>query len=163
MILVCDAAALLELARRSLLTRLLVLPFTVTVTDVLYADARFDLNGFDWSDLRRSGLRVEAVNARGVATAAACQVDWPMLSSHDCFSVALAGQRHWPLLTLSGCVASAALGRGIEVRDLRWLGRLMTDHSPDGCGDNFPTVRCQWRRDSEADCPCRHDTCPAAG
>jgi hypothetical protein len=163
MTLVCDASALIELAHRSLLKPLLALPFLVAVSDVLHADVRLGLNGLSWPELRRAGLRVETVDARGVAAAAACQIDWPMLSSHECFSVALAGQRRWPLLTLNGCVASAALESGIEVRDLHWLGRLMTDRAPEGRGDAFPTVRCHWRRDSEADCQYRRDSCPAAG
>lgn len=163
MIVVFDASALLELAHRSLLKPLLALPFPVAVSDVLHADVRLGLNGLSWPELRRAGLRIETVDARGVAAAAVCQIDWPMLSTHECFTVALAEQRRWPLLTVNGCVASAALGRGIEVRDLRSFGRLRINGWLDGSRDGgVPTVRCHWRRDSEADCPNRRDTCPAA-
>jgi hypothetical protein len=162
MTLVCDASALLELAHRSLLKPLLAQPFLVAVSDVLHADVRLGLNGLSWPELRRAGLRVETVDARGVAAAAACQIDWPMLASHECFTVALAEQRHWPLLTLNGCVASAALGHDIEVHDLRSFGRLRISSWLDGPSAVVPTVRCHWHRDSEADCPNRRDTCPAA-
>lgn len=164
MVLVCDAAALLELARCSLLPQLLRLPLVVSVADVLCADPRFDLNGLDWARLRRLGLREEAVDGRGVAMAVACQADWPMLSSHDCFSIALAAQRGWPLLTGHGCLAAAALGQGIEVRDLRWLAAQMTAIAP-GLGRHTAarlTPACQWRRDGGDDCPSRRATCPPA-
>ena len=167
MALVCDAAALLELARRSLLTALPRLPFGVTVVDVLHADPRFDLGGLNWAQLRRLGLRVQAVDAEGVALAIACLADWPMLSSHDCFSIALARQRHWPLLTHNGCVTAAATMRGIIVHDLRWLDRHLAALPADFWGQQTtpdtrsPALRCNWRRDSEADCRFRRTACPS--
>lgn len=118
MVLVCDAAALTELARRSLLTALPSFPFALTVVDALFEDRRFELPGLSWRTLRRLGLRVGTLNAQGVALAMTCQRDWPMLSSHDCFTVALAWQRRRPLLTQHGCVAAAALGLAVRVRDL---------------------------------------------
>lgn len=125
MVLVCDAAALLELTRRRLLADLPRLPFGLAVVDVLHADARFDLDGLDWPRLRRLGVRVQGVDADGTAVAIACQRDWPMLSSHDCFTLALALRRRWPLLTHHGCLAAAAAAHGVAVRDLRWLSRQL--------------------------------------
>jgi hypothetical protein len=167
MALVCDAAALLELARRALLRALPRLPFAVTVADVLHADPRFDLDGLHWAQLRRLGLRVQALDAEGVALAIACLADWPMLSSHDCFSVALARQRHWPLLTHNGCVAAAAAMHGVVVRDLRWLDSHLAALPPDSWGQQAapgtrsPALRCNWRRSSEADCRFRCTACPS--
>jgi hypothetical protein len=165
MVLVCDAAALLELARRSLLAQLLALPLAVAVTDVLAADTRFTSNGLDWPTLRRLGLRVEAVDDHGVKAAAACLGEWPMLSSHDCFSVALASRRGWPLLTQHGCVAAAALRLGVAVRDLRWLGQQAREHAcrpPTRPGTALcPALRCHWGGDDRSDCPYRRATCPA--
>jgi hypothetical protein len=168
MVLVCDAAALLELARRSLLPRLPRLPFGVAVADALHADPRFDLNGIDWPRLRRLGVRVQGLDADGVAVAIACQNDWPMLSSHDCFTVALALRRSWPLLTHHGCVSAAAAAHGVAVRDLRWLGRRLAEasattappHAAVGMATACPALRCRWHVDGGTDCRYRCPVCP---
>lgn len=161
MALVCDAAALLELARRGLTW----LPFGLAVVDVLHADGRFDLNGLDWPRLRRLGVRVQGVDAVGTAVAIACQRDWPMLSSHDCFTLALALRRRWPLLTHHGCLAAAAAAHGIAVRDLRWLGRQLakssaTPAAPRATAAACPALRCHWRVDGGDDCRYRCPACP---
>ena len=168
MVLVCDAAALLELARRSLLPQLPRLPFGVAVADVLHADPRFDLNGLDWPRLRRLGVRVQGLDADGVAVAIACQSDWPMLSSHDCFTVALALRRSWPLLTHHGCVSAAAAAHGVVVRDLRWLGRRLAEspaaavspHAVTEVATACPALRCHWHVDDGDDCRYRCPVCP---
>ena len=72
-------------------------------------------------NLVRLGLRVEALDPEGVATAIAYQSRRRALSLVDCFSLALAHHQGYALLTEDRRMRSFAIEEGIQHHDLLWI------------------------------------------
>ncbi len=89
-VLVSDASILIELAKWSLLEALFKLPFEFAVPDALYEDELIDLGEIDREQLKGLGLRVESLDAEGMAQAVSYQTAQPKLTLHDCLAVTLA-------------------------------------------------------------------------
>ena len=68
-ILVSDSSVLIEFSKRDLLDRMFDLRFQFAVPDLLFNEELIDLGRYDRQDLLRLGLRVEALDPEGVATA----------------------------------------------------------------------------------------------
>lgn len=66
-VLVSDASILIELAKWSLLEALFQLPFEFAVPDALFEDELIDLGEVDRDRLTALGLRVESLDAEGMA------------------------------------------------------------------------------------------------
>ena len=70
-VLVSDSSVLIEFSKRDLLDRMFELRFQFAVPDLLFNEELIDLGRYDRQDLVRMGLRVESLDAEGVATAIA--------------------------------------------------------------------------------------------
>ena len=95
MVVVSDTSVLIDLERASLLTPGLRLRFGFAVPDLLYER---ELKPFGGKDLRKRGLKVEALDGAGVAQAIEYRRSNPGLSLPDT-SLALAKSNGWTLLT----------------------------------------------------------------
>ena len=120
-VLVSDSSILIEFSKRGLLARMFQLECECAVPDLLFREELIDLGSHTRSDLRGLGLRVEALDAKGVAGAIAYQAERPALSLVDSFALALAAHQGWPLLTEDRAMRSVADAKGIAHRDVLWL------------------------------------------
>ena len=96
MVVVSDTSVLIDLERGSLLTASFSLGCGFAVPDVLYER---ELKPFGGDDLRRRGLRVEALDSAGVSLALGYRRSRAGLSLPDAFALALAKSNAWMLLT----------------------------------------------------------------
>ena len=122
-VLVSDSSVLIEFAKRDLLDKMFDLEFEFAVPDLLYHEELIDLSPYSRQDLLDYGLRVESLDAEGVRTANAYQVERPALSLVDSFALALADIQEWRLLTEDRTMRRVAESRGItclEQLDHRW-------------------------------------------
>ena len=122
-VLVSDSSVLIEFSKRDLLDRMFELRFQFAVPDLLFNEELIDLGSYDRQDLVRLGLRVEALDPEGVATAITYQSRRRALSLVDCFALALAlaHRQGYTLLTEDRRMRSCALEEGIQHHDLLWL------------------------------------------
>ena len=120
-ILVSDSSVLIEFSKRNLLDRMFELSFQFAVPDLLFNEELIDLGRYDRQDLIGLGLRVEALDPEGVATAIAYQSRRRALSLVDCFALALAHHQGYTLLTEDRRMRSFALEEGIQHHDLLWI------------------------------------------
>ena len=120
-VLVSDSSILIEFSKRGLLGRMFQLEFEFAVPDLLFREELIDLGSHTRSDLLGLGLRVEALDAQGVAVALAYQAERPALSLVDSFALALAAHQGWPLLTEDRAMRSVADAKGIAHRDALWI------------------------------------------
>ena len=126
-ILVSDSSILIELSKRELLGRMFELRFQFAVPDLLFREELIDLGRYDRQGLVRLGLRVEALEAAGVATAIGYQSRRRALSLVDCFALALARHRGYTLLTEDRRMRACANDESIPHRDVLWLIDRMHD------------------------------------
>ena len=126
-ILVSDSSVLIELSKRDLLGRMFELRFRFVVPDLLFHEELIDLGRYDRQDLIRLGLRVEALDPDGVATAIAYQSRRRALSLVDCFALALARHRGYALLTEDRRMRACAFEESIPYHDVLWLVDRMHD------------------------------------
>ena len=120
-VLVSDSSVLIELSKRDLLDRMFRLRFPLAVPDLLFHEELIDLGRHDRQDLVRMGLRVEGLDAGGVATAIAYQGRRRALSLVDCFALALAHHRGYTLLTEDRRMRVFAQDEGIPQHDILWI------------------------------------------
>jgi predicted nucleic acid-binding protein len=120
-VLVSDASILIELAKWSLLKDLFKLPFEFAVPDALYEDELIDLGEIDRSELIALGLRIESLDAAGVAQALGYQRRRPKLTVHDCFAVTLAVTNAWVLLTGDKRMRALADEEHVEAHGVLWV------------------------------------------
>jgi len=120
-VLVSDSSILFEFSKRGLLDKMFQLEFEFAVPDLLFHEELIDLGAYTRSDLLGLGLRVEALDAKGVDVAIAYQVERPALSLVDSFALALASHHGWSLLTEDRAMRSVADSKGIAHRDALWL------------------------------------------
>ena len=120
-VLVSDSSILIEFSKRGLLDSMFQLAFEFAVPDLLFREELIDLGSHTRSDLLDLGLRVEALDARGVAVTIAYQAERPALSLVDSFALALAAHQGWPLLTEDRAMRSVADVKGIAHRDALWI------------------------------------------
>ena len=120
-VLVSDSSVLTELSKRDLLDRMFQLRFPFAVPDLLVHEELIDLGRYDRQDLVRMGLRVEGLDAGGVATAIAYQGRRRALSMVDCFALALAHHRGYTILTEDRRMRVFAQDEGIPHQDLLWI------------------------------------------
>ena len=120
-VLVSDSSILIEFSKRGLLGRMFQREFECAVPDLLFREELIDLGSHTRSDLLGLGLRVEALDAQGVAVALAYQAERPALSLVDSFALALAAHQGWPLLTEDRAMRSVADTKGIAHRDALWI------------------------------------------
>ena len=127
-VLVSDSSILIEFSKRGLLGRMFQREFECAVPDLLFREELIDLGSHTRSDLLGLGLRVEALDAQGVAVALAYQAERPALSLVDSFALALAAHQGWPLLTEDRAMRS---GRGHQGH--RTPGCSVDHRQPAGC------------------------------
>jgi len=120
-VLVSDASILIELAKWSLLEALFQLPFEFAVPDALFEDELIDLGEIERDRLLALGLRVESLDAEGMARAIAYQRAKPQLTFHDCLAISLAAINHWTLLTGDRRMRSLAEEVAVEVHGVLWV------------------------------------------
>ncbi len=120
-VLVSDSSVLIEFSKRDLLDRMFELRFQFAVPDLLFNEELIDLGHYHRQDLVRMGLRVESLDAEGVATAIAYQSRRRALSLVDCFALALAHHQGYTLLTEDRRMRSCAAEEGIQHHDLLWI------------------------------------------
>lgn len=120
-VLVSDASILIELAKWSVLEALFQLPFEFAVSDALYEDELIDLGEIDRERLKALGLRVESLDAEGMARAISYQTAQPKLTLHDCLAVTLAVKNDWPLLTGDKRMRALAIDEHLEVHGVLWV------------------------------------------
>ena len=111
----------MEFSKRDLLDRMFELRFQFAVPDLLFNEELIDLGRYDRQDLVSLGLRVEALDPEGVATAIAYQSRRRALSLVDCFALALAHHQGYTLLTEDRRMRSFAREEGIQYHDLLWI------------------------------------------
>ena len=92
-ILVSDSSMLIESSKRDLLDRMFELRVQFAVPDLLFNEELIDLGRYDRQGLVRLGLRVEALDPEGVATAIAYQTRRRALSLVVHFAAALDSRR----------------------------------------------------------------------
>ena len=127
-VLVSDASILIELAKWSLLEDLFKLPFEFAVPDALYEDELIDLGEIDRKQLQALGLRIESLDAEGVAQALRYQKARPKLTVHDCFAVTLAVTNDWALLTGDKRMRALADEEHVEVHGVLWVIDQLAEH-----------------------------------
>ena len=120
-ILVSDSSVLIELSKRELLDRMFDLHLKFAVPDLLFEEELIDLGVYSRQDLLGFGLRVEALDPDGVATAMYYQSTRPALSLVDSFALALAKLRGWELLTEDRGMRTLAQSEGIPHHDVLWV------------------------------------------
>lgn len=128
-VLVSDTSVLIDLDRGDLIERAFGLTFELAVPDVLY---RRELQDFDGQRLVDLGLRVEELEAEGVADAQAFRRRVPRLSVPDSLALALAQRRTWTLLTGDGALRQLAVAEGVACHGVLWLLDLMLEGGVDG-------------------------------
>lgn len=128
LVLVSDASILIELAKWSLLDALFELPFEFAVPDALFEDELIDLGEVDRGQLMELGLRVESLDAEGMARAVAYQTAKPKLTIHDCLAVTLAVINDWPLLTGDKRMRTLADEEDVEVHGVLWIIDRFAEH-----------------------------------
>ena len=126
-VLVSDSSILIEFSKRELLEGMFQLEFQFAVPDLLFHEELIDLGAYSRQDLLRFGLRVESLDAEGVAAAIVHQSKRPALSLVDSFALAMAGRQGWPLLTEDRTMRNAAQSNGIVHRDALWVVDNMLD------------------------------------
>jgi predicted nucleic acid-binding protein len=117
-VLVSDTSVLIDLERGDLIELAFGLTFELAVPDVLYRRELRDFEGQRFVDL---GLRVEELEADGVADAQAFRRRVPRLSVPDSLALALAQRRTWTLLTGDGALRQLALAEGVACHGVLWL------------------------------------------
>lgn len=120
-VLVSDRSTLIEFSKRGLLGKMFQLEFEFAVPDLLFHEEPMNLGSHTRSDLLDPGLRVEALDAKGVEVAIAYQNERPALSLVDSFALALASHQGWPLLTEDRAMRSVADAKGIAHQDALWI------------------------------------------
>ena len=157
-VLVSDSSILIEFAKRDLLDKMFDLEFEFAVPDLLYHEELIDLSPYSRQDLLDYGLRVESLDAEGVRTANAYQVERPALSLVDSFALALADIQEWRLLTEDRTMRRVAESRGITCLDALWVFDSMLDAgilSASQALVAFEAMRCQGRgNDGPPRCRC---------
>lgn len=127
-VLMSDASILIELAKWSLLKPFFKLPFEFAVPDALYEDELIDLGELDREQLKGLGLRVESLDAEGMARAVSYQKAQPKLTLYDCLAVTLAVTNDWPLLTGDKRMRALAIGAHLEVHGVLWVIDRFAEH-----------------------------------
>ena len=97
------------------------LHFQFAVPDLLFNVELIGLGHYDRQDLVRLGLRGEALDPEGVATAISYQGRRRALSLVDCFALALAHHQGYTLLTKDRRMGSFALEEVIQHHGLLWI------------------------------------------
>ena len=120
-VLVSDSSILIEFSKRELLDKIFQLEFEFAVPDLLFHEELIDLGSHTRSDLLGLGLRVEALDAKGMEDAISYQAERPALSLVDSFALALAAHQGWPLLTEDRTMRSVADAKGIAHLDALWI------------------------------------------
>ena len=118
MLVVSDTSVLIDLERASLLMPSFRLRFGFAVPDLLYER---ELKSFGGEDLRKCGLRVEALDSAGVALAIQCRRSRPGLSLPDTFALALAKSHGWTLLTGDSELRQVAEHEHVTCHGVLWL------------------------------------------
>ena len=126
-VLVIDSSILIEFSKRRLLDKMFQLEFEFAVPDLLFREELIDLGSHTRSDLLDLGLRVEALDAKGMAVVIAFQAERPALSLVASFALALATQQRWILFTEDRTIRSVAASKGIAHLDTLWIVDNMLD------------------------------------
>ena len=118
MVVVSDTSVLIDLEKGSLLTAGFRLGCGFTVPDLLYER---ELKPFGGDDLRKRGLRVEALDGAGVALALGYRRAHAGLSLPDTFALALAKSNAWVLLTGDAELRRLAEDELVDCHGILWL------------------------------------------
>ena len=118
MVVVSDTSVLIDLERASLLTPSFHLRFDFAVPDLLYER---ELKSFGGEDMRKRGMRIEALDSEGVALAIEYRRSRPGLSLPDTFALALAKSNGWTLLTGDAELRQVAERERVACHGVLWL------------------------------------------
>ena len=125
-VLASDTSVLLDLERGSLLTAGFRLRCEFVVPDLLYER---ELRAFGGEDLRKRGLKVEALDGAGVALALEYRRTHPALSLLDSFALALAKVSVWTLLTGDADLRRLAESECVDCHGVLWLLDRLSEES----------------------------------
>jgi hypothetical protein len=117
-VLVADTSVLVDLERGHLLEAAFRLPYAFAVPDLLYKQELRDANG---PALVQLGLRVEALEAPGLALALSYRQRQPALSLPDTFALALAKTGGFILLTGDQLLRALAEAEAVECHGVLWV------------------------------------------
>ena len=127
-VLVSDTSILIELAQWSLLESLFKLPLEFAIPDALYEDELLELGEINREQLKELGLRVESLDAEGMARATVYQTAQPKLTFHDCLALTLAVTNGWPLLTGDKHMQTLAKKAHLETHGVLWVIDQFAEH-----------------------------------
>lgn len=120
-IIVSDSSCLIDLRKASLLEAFLGLPYEIIIPDTLFEEELLKFSAAEKETLLKGGLKVVELPGPGVRRAQALQSDFPALSIHDCFALALAERNPGCiLLTADGSLRTLAGRQDIEVHGVLW-------------------------------------------
>ncbi len=126
MVVVSDTSVLIDLERGSLLTASFRLRCGFAVPDLLYER---ELKPFGGADLRKRGLRVEALDGSRVALALGYRRSHAGVSLPDTFALALAKSNAWMLLTGDAELRQLAEHELVDCHGILWvLDRLFEEN-----------------------------------
>ncbi|WP_454887303.1 hypothetical protein [Sphingomonas oryzagri] len=117
-LLVTDSSVLIDLERADLVRPAFSLPFSLVVSDILYAH---ELQASGGQAMLDFGLRVEPLESSEMSIGLALLRSRPGLSVQAACGVVLAEARRWAILSVDDAVHEEAAAHGIECRGLLWL------------------------------------------
>ena len=113
-VVLCDAAAIVELRRAGLLEETLDAGLPLAISDLVSAR---ELQPGEHVE----GLRIEELSPPILERAFVLHRLHPRLALTDASTLALAAQRSWPLLTQTSTLCHLAVEFGVQLRSLNWL------------------------------------------
>ena len=140
-VLVSDSSILIEFAKRELLAKVFALEFEFAVPDLLFHEELIDLGAYSRPDLLGFGLRVESLDAEGVATAVAYQSERPALSLVDAFALTLASYHGWTILTEDRTMRRFAESKHIAHLDALWVLDTMLEQGVLSDSQGLPVLK----------------------
>lgn len=117
-ILVSDTSVLIDLERCALQEQVFALDAHIVVPDLLYER---ELKTYNGAELRRLGLRVEALTGEELQVAQALRNRAPAITVPDSLALALARERRWILLAGDGAMRKLATEQQVDCHGVLWL------------------------------------------
>jgi hypothetical protein len=117
-VLVSDTSVLIDLERCALQERVFALDAQIVVPDLLYER---ELRPYNGEQLRRLGLRVEALTSEELQIAQELRNRVRAITVMDSMALALARERNWILLAGDGAMRALAAEQRVLCHGLLWL------------------------------------------
>lgn len=120
-VIISDTSCLIDLKKVSLIEAFLLLPYEITIPDILFSEEIIKFTDEEKS-LLENGLRVRSISGEGVRRAVEVQQGNRKLTINDCFAFVLAESISGSiLLTGDKRLRNLADTSGIEFRGVLWI------------------------------------------